>query len=215
MYGFQGLLTKDYPKSLELGGISNNSLDISWLRECANRSYFMPRGQVEENSKFKQIIPYVIIRCGDLFFVYQRDGAETRLTGNYSIGIGGHINPVDFSGDMGKTLYNSAKRELYEEVSIPNLTRTAKFRLDVNLAMPRAVLYAGNLPGSVNSVHFGVLHVLYFDESMADSLTLKDEGKQLSWMSRQELLETGDKLETWSKLVLEDWPNICDDSALF
>ena len=58
---------------------------------------FMPRSQAEKDPSFKQLIPYVIMNCGDKFLSYVRGkrAGETRLVGNRSIGIGGHINPAD------------------------------------------------------------------------------------------------------------------------
>jgi predicted NUDIX family phosphoesterase len=58
---------------------------------------FMPRGEVETKPEFKQLIPYVVMGCDGSYLSYVRGkrAGETRLVGNRSIGIGGHINPVD------------------------------------------------------------------------------------------------------------------------
>ena len=58
---------------------------------------FMPRSKAEKDPSFKQIIPYVIMACDGKYLNYVRGtrAGETRLVGNRSIRIGGHINPVD------------------------------------------------------------------------------------------------------------------------
>ena len=61
------------------------------------RPRFIPRGEAENDPSFKQIIPYVIMSCEGKYLNYVRGkrAGEKRLVGNLSIGIGGHINPVD------------------------------------------------------------------------------------------------------------------------
>ena len=78
---------------------------------------FMPRDEAEQRPDYKQIIPYVILRRGDEVFVTRRlnKGGEARLHGKISIGIGGHINPVDEQGDL---LMRGLWREIHEEVEL-------------------------------------------------------------------------------------------------
>lgn len=78
---------------------------------------FMPRPEAEQRPDYKQIIPYVILRRGDEVFVTRRlnKGGEARLHGKISIGIGGHINPVDEQGDL---LMRGLWREIHEEVEL-------------------------------------------------------------------------------------------------
>ena len=58
---------------------------------------FLPRSQVEEDPSYKQLIPYVIMACDGKYLSYVRGkrAGETRLLNLRSIGIGGHINPID------------------------------------------------------------------------------------------------------------------------
>ncbi|GAF85092.1 unnamed protein product, partial [marine sediment metagenome] len=76
--------------------------------------YFLPRSQAEADPTYKQLIPYVIMACDGKYLSYVRGtrAGERRLVGNRSIGIGGHINPVDnevplFDRDFRK-MYNTA-----------------------------------------------------------------------------------------------------------
>ena len=58
---------------------------------------FMPRSAVETDPSFKQLIPYVIMSHEGKYLSYIRGkrAGETRLVAKRSIGIGGHINPID------------------------------------------------------------------------------------------------------------------------
>ena len=58
---------------------------------------FRPRSAVETDPAFKQLIPYVVLRCGGDLFHYRRGsaGTEKRLAALRSVGIGGHIGEAD------------------------------------------------------------------------------------------------------------------------
>ena len=77
---------------------------------------FMARSEVENDPTYQQIIPYVVFRHGDLYFLTHRLRASTerRLRKQYSLGIGGHINPGDLEG--GDPILDGLKREWSEEV---------------------------------------------------------------------------------------------------
>jgi predicted NUDIX family phosphoesterase len=78
--------------------------------------FFMSRAEVEDNPNFQQIIPYVVFRHGDRYFLTHRlrASSERRLRKQYSLGVGGHINPGDLSG--GDPIQDGLKREWEEEV---------------------------------------------------------------------------------------------------
>ncbi|MEI3063149.1 MAG: hypothetical protein V8S72_09590 [Oscillospiraceae bacterium] len=80
---------------------------------------FIPRPDAENDPGYKQIIPYVVLRRGDEIFMTRRlkKGGEARLHGLMSIGVGGHINPVD-DVDRENVLLRGLERELDEEVEI-------------------------------------------------------------------------------------------------
>src|SRR2546430_8294422 len=65
-----------------------------------DRSFFMPRDQVEHDPSFRQIIPYGVFRHGERYLLTKRLRASTekRLRQLYSLGVGGHINPEDLAG---------------------------------------------------------------------------------------------------------------------
>ncbi len=85
------------------------------IRNCFR---WMRRGDVENDPRFKQIIPYIFIHNPDLdkYFAYRRakEHAEERLAGNWSLGIGGHIERTEAIAV--DPVSAAAIRELNEEV---------------------------------------------------------------------------------------------------
>jgi len=203
MYGFQGLLTDKYPKSLDLFGISKNSTDIDWFRNCLRNSFFLPRGEVEDNPEYKQIIPYIVLKNGDRYFTYSRDGAETRLKGSLSVGVGGHVNIGDLGTDMSTLVRNAARREYKEEISSPESYSSSLLLMGDLGMIPRAVMYAGSPDSTaVNKVHFAAVYTVRVSDDLSESVDLKEEGKKLGWIPEKELWGCWDELETWSQIVV-------------
>lgn len=83
---------------------------------------WLPRSQAEVDVRFQQWIPYALVRspAGELA-AYRRRGNEARLHGQWSLGIGGHINQEDQPSGVGfpsawsVILRNGLQREVAEE----------------------------------------------------------------------------------------------------
>ena len=83
---------------------------VARLLDPANH-FFMDRGAAEEDPTHKQIIPYCVFRHGDRVLHYTRGkaGGESRLHAKISVGVGGHVNPVDMGeGRKGADAYHAA-----------------------------------------------------------------------------------------------------------
>ena len=80
------------------------------------RHFFKPRAEVENDPSFQQIIPYVVFRHAGRYLLTHRlrASSERRLRKQYSLGVGGHINPGDL--DAGDPILDGLKREWQEEV---------------------------------------------------------------------------------------------------
>jgi len=160
---------------------------------------FMPRPQAEKDPCFKQLIPYVIMTCRGKCLTYVRGkrAGETRLVGNRSIGIGGHINPVDwtlFSADFYKTYCEAVEREVSEEVCVET-NRT-----------DRVVALLNDDSNDVGQVHLGIVHCWILD---APKVTKREQMiTQMDFMSLVELQAVRDTMETWSQLCLDGLPEI-------
>lgn len=156
---------------------------------------FQPRGPMESDPNFKQLIPYVLLQwtdpdSGPQLFTYTRGGgsAERRLHARRSVGIGGHISAEDAAGG-GDPYTRGMQRELEEEVELGSAY--TEYR--------EGLLYDPS--NEVGRVHVGVVHrfVLQRPEVRSNESDLAD-GK---FVSVEELKEAADDLETWSRLAIE------------
>lgn len=170
--GKNGLIIENVPELLEI---------------IRNEHEYMPRAEAEGQSAFKQIIPYVILRQGDKIFVTRRlnKGGEARLHGKISIGVGGHINPVDEQGDM---LMKGLWREIHEEVELHSHGELCSCG------------FINDDSNSVGSVHLGACFTLETEGEVTVKETEKLEGL---WMTLPELKENYDYMETWTQIALE------------
>jgi predicted NUDIX family phosphoesterase len=156
---------------------------------------FIPRSLAETDPDYKQIIPYVIMRHDDTYLTYVRGkrAGETRLVGNRSIGIGGHINPSDdlplFNVDFYETYVAAVEREVAEEVSVETGHTD------------RVVALLNDDSNPVGQVHLGIVHCWTLDRP--DVTRREQMITQLAFLSPAELRAARDSMETWSQLCLD------------
>jgi|SRR5271163_4756625 len=137
----------------ELGVFQGLCLDVEKYLPVVtvpSRLCYLNRSEAENDRRFKQLIPYVLIISQDRILRYQRGkgGQETRLRGLYSVGIGGHISDQDrglFSQDIG--YHDAMRREIMEEVAIEEVNETA-------------VAVINDDSTDVGYVHFGAVHIM-------------------------------------------------------
>ena len=156
---------------------------------------FMLRSEAEHDPTFKQLIPYVIMTHGGkcLSYVRGRRAGETRLAGLRSIGIGGHINPVDemplFDTDFREAYRSAVEREVEEEVAVD-----AKYTESI-------IALLNDDSNEVGRVHLGIVHLWELD---TPSVTRREQMiTQMAFQSPDELDKQRASLETWSSLCLE------------
>ena len=156
-------------------------------------NFFMERPAAELDPTHKQLIPYTLFHHAGRYLVYTRGGSsgEKRLVAKNSVGIGGHINPVDAAQDeLGETMYyNGVEREMAEELVIGG-THTQKV---IGLINDDAT--------EVGSVHLGVVH--FFDLSSDDVKSNEDAIQDLRFHTLEELHAMRDQLETWSQICVD------------
>jgi predicted NUDIX family phosphoesterase len=150
---------------------------------------FRPRGEVETDPSWLQLIPYVVLSHDGRLFHYTRGaaGGERRLHAKRSVGIGGHINPSDTArGDPYRT---GLLRELAEEVAIDTGYEERLLGLVHDPTTP------------VGQVHLGVVHVWSVREPAVRAVdpALTDGGFAIV----SQLVAQRDGFETWSQLVLD------------
>ena len=156
---------------------------------------FQPRGQMETDPSYKQLIPYVLLEWTNdsgltHLFAYTRGGGsgETRLHAKRSVGIGGHISREDAAG--GSDPYTTGMhRELAEEVNLGTDYRESCVGL----------IYDPS--NDVGKVHLGVVHRFQLESPTVTSneADLADGG----FVQLDRLREERDRLETWSQLAID------------
>ncbi len=173
----------------------NTNIDLylpTFLNPANN--FFMDRAVAEEDPSHKQLIPYTIFRCGDQYLHYTRgkSGGESRLHAKGSVGVGGHINPIDEREDhLGHATYMAGvERELREELVI-----NTKFT-------QRVVALLNDDSNDVGKVHLGVVHL--FELESTDVTAGEDALANLGFVSKSQLKgELYEHLETWSQLCVD------------
>jgi predicted NUDIX family phosphoesterase len=162
-----------------------------WIERIGSRGFFVERRHAETDATMKQIIPYCVLIRGEEVFVLRRKerGGESRLFNLHSIGVGGHINPVDGATDP---LRAGLERELEEEVDIDG-TFTAE---------PLGVI--NDESQSVGSVHFGLVYGIHPEGDVRVKETDQLEGE---WIPAEELARRvkadRDSFESWSALIID------------
>jgi len=157
---------------------------------------YLPRGRMEEDPSFKQLIPYVLFRWtapdGTVqLFEYLRGGGmgERRLHAKRSVGVGGHISSLDAAAGTNHHVYREGmQRELAEEVAID----TAYDESIVGL------INDDDTP--VGRVHLGVVHLC----DVAEPRVRPRESDLLEAGFRPvaDILARLEQFETWSQIAV-------------
>ena len=182
----------------ELGSFQGIKTDVDGYLQAildpAN-NFFMDRGKAEDDPSFKQIIPYALFHHDGKYLHYTRgkSGGESRLHAQGSVGVGGHINPVDERADpLGKATYLAGvEREIDEELNITGGHQN------------RIVGLLNDDSNDVGKVHLGVVHI--FDLESEDVTSAEDALANLAFQSSEDL--TGKfhgALETWSRFCVDE-----------
>jgi predicted NUDIX family phosphoesterase len=157
-----------------------SAADIRWVE----------RSEAETNNAYKQIIPYIVARQSNGHILcYPRHGAESRLHGFYSCGIGGHIDLDDARDTLEETVAAGMMRELKEEL--------ANFREDLVELVYKGIINETESP--VGQVHFGLVYTCLCLGDYAPEPSEETTG--MEWKTPEELKLV--KKELWSDLALE------------
>lgn len=182
----------------ELGSFHGlNFQPEKYLRSILSRgnNFFLPRQQAETDPTHKQIIPYVLLACGNkvLSYIRGKKAGEQRLVAKGSIGIGGHMNQEDeslFNYVTDEAAYRAGvEREIAEEIKIESNFED------------RIVALLNDDTTEVGRVHLGVVHVFKLTEPKVE----KREAMitNLAFLGKDELLARRDSLETWSQICCD------------
>ena len=165
-------------------GLRTDGLE-AFVAALARDGRYEPRNVMEQNPAFKQVIPYLVLRDGERYFLMQRTaaGGDPRLHGRYSIGVGGHLNPGDGN------LLGGLRREWDEEL-VADFVPT--FRL---------VALLNDDTTEVGAVHLGAV---YLAEAAGRPVAIRETDKLTgSFVAPADVGRVADGLETWSRLTFE------------
>jgi predicted NUDIX family phosphoesterase len=152
----------------------------------ASHGAYVDRRVAEQDPARKQLIPYVVVRDADRVFLMHRTdaGGDPRLHGRASIGVGGHLNPVDDGSDA---LMAGLRREWAEELDAswePEFQLLGLLNDDTN---------------PVGAVHLGIVFGV---EAGGRPLAVREHDKLTgTFVSPADVAASEDRLETWSQLV--------------
>lgn len=154
---------------------------------------YLPRRKAELDETYLQPINYVVLKHKtnensewQYFCTKRLAEGDARLTGLYSIGIGGHI-------DEGEDLVDSMYRELAEEVGLAQDDITYYERLG----------YIYDQSTAIGRVHLGMVVCMKLQHN---KISVKEKDKLSGEWVTLDTLRTyakEGKLESWSEIILE------------
>lgn len=155
------------------------------IAAIAAHGRFEPRPAMEADPRFKQVIPYLVLRDGERWFLMRRTrgGADARLHERWSIGVGGHLNPGD------RDLSGGLRREWREEL-------VADF-----VPAFRLVGLLNDDQTDVGAVHLGVV---YEADAAGRPVEVRETDKLAgSFADEDQVAAVRDLMESWSELVFD------------
>ncbi|MGH2488879.1 MAG: NUDIX domain-containing protein, partial [Candidatus Limnocylindria bacterium] len=167
--------------------LANGELEALQAKAAAV-GVWMDRDAAEGDPRHKQLIPYVVVRDAERVFLMERTdaGADARLHRRATIGVGGHLNPVDDGPDP---LGSGLRREWREELEAnwePEFTPIGLLNDDRN---------------PVGSVHLGIVFEV---QAAGRPIGVRERHKLSGRMaSVAEVGSAWDRLETWSQLLAD------------
>jgi predicted NUDIX family phosphoesterase len=151
----------------------------------AREGRFEPRSAVEPDRSLKQVIPYLVLRDGDRYFLMRRTraGGDARLHDLWTIGVGGHLNPGD--GDLAGGLLREWREEI-EADFVPEFELVGLLNDDTT---------------DVGSVHLGAVYVA---DASGRQVMIRETAKLVGRFAEvDETARVRDGMESWSRLVFE------------
>lgn len=198
-----------FPGLSPQGFLPTTDIDLEALQPDM---FFAERDFMEQCSHFKQIIPYLVLHRGSgddaRILCYQRKikHTETRLGGLWSVGFGGHIEPIDREDPLTQEhglLRASALRELVEETGLTVGGTALKLSGFIN-----------SDSNDVSSVHFGAVYTISLDElpesedEILATVSEQAEPHQAKWITVADLKNMTGEGAAPDGSSFEDWSNI-------
>jgi predicted NUDIX family phosphoesterase len=167
-----------------------------------SKAFFLARPKAEKDPTFRQVIPYVLICLNGAFLTVTRHKTqgESRLHDKMSVGIGGHINPVD--GSPENLLDAGLRRELSEELAVDDPPGLSSLQ-------PLGLIFDDT--DEVSQVHLGL--VLRWD--VLSPVSIRETDKMHGeYLTPGQIGAHRDRLENWSRLVYDSYLAVMPDQRI-
>lgn len=182
----------DFEKNAFYGFMPTSDSRILSILKSFDKYEVKRRGDMEEDTNYKQLIGYAIIKDKQTqdILVYTRliGGGEERLHGKSSVGIGGHMNETD-EKEISRIIKDNVAREIEEEIGI-------------NFAYAREnVKFIGLINDDkeeVGKVHIGLVYLLEVDKT---SIKVEEtDTLAVRWLNSNEAKQIN-SYESWSEFL--------------
>ena len=193
------LFPEFYPQGLVAFG--EEFSEQAFVDAVVEHGYFVERDYAERTPTLKQVIPYSLVSRDGSILLLERlsKGGEKRLHGKLSVGVGGHINPVDqadehgefHSGRSSRLLNAGSQRELDEELHIEGTVDVRRYGV------------INDDSNAVGAVHVGVLQLVTVEGSVEIRELDQLAGSWKTPSELQQLAEGPANIETWSRMALD------------
>ena len=175
------------------------------LENIYTKSKPMKRGDCENDPTIKHIVPYVVLTsANNNIFVTQRTNNQTeaRLANKYSVGIGGHVGPVQ-NYSVAESIMYGMLREIDEEMTGMDLVN-----FTTKVFKPSFMGYVNDDLTDVGKVHFGLVYNIFVDSILAKGVRVKETENMVGqWMNYNDALKIVG-YENWSCHILNIDPKI-------
>lgn len=152
-----------------------------------NHKQFLWRSEMEVDESYKQIIPLFVFMHEDKIFLMQRSkkAGDARLQSMYTVGIGGHVREEDLKE---ASIQSWVLREFEEEVDYCGTLKIEPIGM------------INDDSNAVGRVHAGFIFLAHGSD---DAISIKSELQSGKLVSLEDALSKGDKLESWTRMIIE------------
>jgi len=173
-------------------GLKQDNLEY-YIDLVKNNCEFKRRGDMEQDESYQQIIPYIIFRHQDKYFLYRylKKAGEQRLLNDYIIGVGGHINKDDIK--EGEDLLEAGRdREWDEEVEYKD-----------NFISKKLIGILKDSRREVERVHLGLV---YLFEGSTPNISVKEKEKMAGELvSLEDMANKAPTTGGWVPIIYEEY----------
>lgn len=202
------LFPASYPHGLATFGVDCDEAEFA--ARVAEDGFFVERDYAERTPSLKQLIPYTVVlrQIGqedgpesgtgsfEAFCLKRtRRGGERRLHDKLTIGVGGHVNPIDLTAETPEARHDLLRAATRREVCEEELRIDGPFDL-------RTIGLLNDDSNPVGAVHVGVVQALTTDSPVEVRETEQLIGQFVPLAELRDMSEGGANFETWSSLLI-------------